>query len=60
VKPLPAWTRLPALCLGAGGFAAWIALLGPGAGSFAALTALMLAWVALPYAAWYAAPEERR
>lgn len=58
--PLPPWARAAAWLVAAGGVAAWVALLGPGAGGFAALTTLMLGWVALPYLAWYAAPEERR
>ena len=59
-SPLPAWIRAVALLAGAGGVAAWVGLLGPGAGGFAALTTLMLGWVGLPYLAWYAEPEERR
>lgn len=59
-RPLPTWTRPLALLSAAAGVAVWVTVLGPGAGSFAALTALMLGWVGLPYIAWYAAPEERR
>jgi hypothetical protein len=59
-RPWPAWTRMAALLASAGGVAAWVAVLGPGAGGFAALTTLMLGWVGLPYLAWYVAPEERR
>ncbi len=59
-SPLPAWTRAMASLAGAAGIAAWVAVLGPGAGGFAALTTLMLGWVSLPYLAWYAVPEGRR
>lgn len=59
-SPLPAWTRLAALAFAASGAGAWIGLLGVGAGLFTALTTLMLGWVGLPYAAWYARREERR
>lgn len=55
--PLPAWARLAALAFGASGAGAWVDLLGPGAGLFATLTTLMLGWVGLPYAAWYAGKE---
>ncbi|MGO4700099.1 hypothetical protein [Dyella sp. 2RAB6] len=58
--PLPKWTRLAALACAAGGAGAWVDVLGVGAGLFTALTALMLGWVGLPYAAWYAGREERR
>ena len=58
--PLPAWTRLAALACAASGAGAWVDVLGIGAGLFAALTTLMLGWVGLPYAAWYAGREERR
>ena len=59
-RPLPAWMRLVALAFAACGAGAWIDVLGVGAGLFSALTALMLGWVGLPYAAWYAGREERR
>lgn len=55
--PLPAWTRLASLAFAASGAGAWVDLLGPGAGLFAALTALMLGWAGLPYAAWYAGKD---
>ena len=58
--PLRRWACAAALLSGAGGIAAWIAVLGPGAGSFGALTTLMLGWAGLPYLAWYLVPEERR
>ena len=35
------------------GTAIWLAVAGTGAGLAAALTVLMLAWVALPYFAWW-------
>jgi len=59
-SPLPAWMRWVALAFAASGAGAWIDLLGVGAGLFTALTTLMLGWVGLPYAAWYAGREERR
>lgn len=58
--PLPAWMRLAAWAFATSGAGAWIDVLGIGAGLFAALTTLMLGWVGLPYAAWYAGREQRR
>jgi hypothetical protein len=59
-RPLPSWIRLAAWAFAASGAGAWIDVLGLGAGLFTALTALMLGWVGLPYAAWYAGRGERR
>ena len=59
-RPMPKWTRLVALAFGVSGAGAWVDVLGAGAGLFSALTALMLGWVGLPYAAWCAGREERR
>ena len=41
------------------GAAIWLLAIGTGAGIAAALTALMLAWVALPYLAWWRQPAPR-
>lgn len=59
-RPMPTWTRMIALAFAASGAGVWIGMLGAGAGLFSALTALMLGWVGLPYAAWYAGRGERR
>ncbi|PWK82729.1 hypothetical protein [Fulvimonas soli] len=48
----PRW-RLAALLLAAAGALAWCRAAGPGPGLFAALTALMLGWVLLPYLGWW-------
>nr|WP_199044033.1 hypothetical protein [Dyella sp. ASV24] len=50
---LPAAARLTGWLLVAGGTACWWYEAGMGAGITAALTMLMLCWVALPYAAWW-------
>lgn len=52
-KPLPGSVHVLATALLAAGVAAWIAAAGIGAGIAAALTCWMLAWVALPYLAWW-------
>jgi hypothetical protein len=52
-RPLPGGMRVAAVILLAAGVAAWIAAAGIGAGIAAALTCWMLAWVALPYLAWW-------
>jgi hypothetical protein len=52
-QPLPAGTRIPAAILLAASAAAWVEAAGIGAGIVAALTCWMLAWVLLPYLAWW-------
>lgn len=52
-KRLPGSVRALAATLLAASLAAWIAAAGPGAGIAATLTCWMLAWVALPYFAWW-------
>jgi hypothetical protein len=52
-RPLPALTRLVAWPLAAGGLACWWYDAGMGPGMTAALTTLMLTWIALPYLAWW-------
>lgn len=39
------------------GTACWMIVAGTGAGISAALTSLMLAWVMLPYLAWWRGPD---
>ena len=50
---LPAIARAIAVPCAAAGIASWCAAIGWGAGIAAAMTAIMLAWVALPYFAWW-------
>lgn len=52
---LPPAARLAGWLLVAGGTACWWYETGMGPGIAAALTMLMLSWVALPYAAWWRA-----
>lgn len=51
--PLPPPIRAIGWLLMLGGLAAWLFASGVGAGSASALTAIMLAWVLLPYLAWW-------
>jgi hypothetical protein len=52
-KPLPRVARWIGWLLAALGMAAWIVVDGIGVGITAALSTLMLAWVALPYLSWW-------
>lgn len=54
-SPLPGSARLAGWLLFAAGTACWWSDAGIGPGITAALTMLMLAWVALPYLAWWRA-----
>lgn len=58
--PLPAGWRVAAVILLALGMAAWIVVAGVGAGVTAALTCWMLAWVMLPYLAWWRGTKAQR
>ncbi|RDI99445.1 hypothetical protein DVT68_00860 [Dyella solisilvae] len=56
LAPLPAAARAAGWLLIAMGTLYWWRMAGAGAGIAGALSALMLAWVALPYLAWWRAP----
>lgn len=60
--PLPMAARIAGWLLMLAGTLAWLADAGLGAGVAGALTAVMLAWVLLPYLAWWRhdAGAERR
>lgn len=51
--PLPLPAKLAGWLLIAAGTICWLREAGIGAGITAALTSVMLAWVALPYLAWW-------
>ncbi|WP_114240687.1 hypothetical protein [Dyella sp. C9] len=53
MQPLPAPARGAGWLAIAAGVLCWWHVAGAGAGISAALTALMLAWVCLPYLAWW-------
>lgn len=53
VSPLPTSARFAGWVVFAVGTAFWWSDAGMGAGLSAALTVLMLTWVALPYLAWW-------
>ncbi|MBE1162850.1 hypothetical protein [Dyella acidiphila] len=52
-RPLTATARLAGMALIVASVWSWCAAGGVAAGVSGALTSLMLAWVALPYAAWW-------
>lgn len=52
MRRLPPVARAGAVLCGLAGTALWCATISWGAGIAAALTALMLTWVVLPYMAW--------
>ena len=52
-SPLSRAPRLAGWAMILGSFACWSIVAGTGPGITAALTALMLAWVLLPYLAWW-------
>jgi len=58
--PLHVAARWAGWTLVLAGTAGWWSTEGMGAGIAAALTTLMLAWVALPYAAWWRTSDEAR
>lgn len=51
--PLPGPARFVGWLLVLAGTSTWLTAAGTGAGIAGALTAVMLTWVALPYAAWW-------
>jgi hypothetical protein len=58
-KPLPATARLAGWLAAVTGCAAWLRATGTGPGVAAALSTLMLAWIVLPYAAWWRAARKQ-
>jgi hypothetical protein len=59
-RPLGRWARLMALVLAVATTVAWVASATSVPGVFAALTALMLGAVALPYLVWLVRPAAER
>ncbi|WP_430390079.1 hypothetical protein [Dyella sp. 20L07] len=59
IKPLRAPARAAGWLIIFAGTACWLLVAGTGAGIAAALTALMLTWVALPYLAWWRTPSAK-
>ena len=55
--PLHVTARLVGWLLIIAGTVCWLLAAGTGAGISAALTTLMLAWVVLPYLAWWRSPD---
>jgi O-antigen/teichoic acid export membrane protein len=55
--PLHVFARVLGWLLIVAGVVCWLFDAGVGAGIAAALTTLMLAWVLLPYVAWWRAPD---
>ena len=56
-NPLRITARLASWLLIIAGTACWLIVAGAAAGISAALTTLMLAWVILPYLAWWRSPD---
>jgi hypothetical protein len=56
-NPLRVTARLAGWVLIIAGTICWLIVAGTGAGISAALTTLMLAWVILPYLAWWRSPD---
>ncbi|WP_266182251.1 hypothetical protein [Dyella humicola] len=55
--PLRVTARLAGWVLILAGTVCWLIVAGAGAGISATLTTLMLAWVILPYLAWWRGPD---